>query len=86
MAESQEARNRIFGRWLQKKVVFVGEDGVRYEPKRSLGPDRQIIEAAEGKVINGHFEVYAEDGTTLLADDIAGTLVPGAVYVMSESK
>lgn len=77
-------RNRIYARWLQKEVVFVGEDGTRYEAKRSLGPDRQIIQAPGGKVIGGHFEVYAEDGTTLLADDIPGSLIPGATYVMAK--
>ncbi len=75
-------RNRIFGRWLQKKVVFVADDGTRYEGTSALGPDRQIISVPKGEV-KGHFEVYAEDGTTRLAENLAATLVPGAVYVLS---
>ena len=76
-------RNRIFARWLQKKVVFVGEDGTRYEAKRSLGPDRQIIEVPQGKEIKGRFEVYAEDGSTPVTKECPGTLIPGGVYVMT---
>ena len=79
-------RNRIFARWLQKKVVFVGDDGTRYEAKRSLGPDRQIISLPEGKEIKGHFEVYAEDGSTSVIKECPGTLIPGGVYVISETK
>ena len=79
-------RNRIYARWLQKKVIFVGDDGARYEAKSSLGPDRQIIEVPQDKQVNGHFEVYAEDGASLIADDISGTLIPGAVYVISEPR
>ena len=36
-------RNRIFARWLQKKVVLIGTDGRRYEPTGAIGPDRQVI-------------------------------------------
>jgi len=76
-------RNRIYGRWLQKKVVFVADDGTRYEPSGALGPDRQIIPVPKSGAINGHFEVYAEDGTTRVAESLPGTLVAGAVYMLS---
>lgn len=70
-------RNRIFGRWLQKKVVFVASDGTRYEPSGALGPDRQIIKI--DKELDGTFEVYAEDGVTLLGKS-AGKALPSAGY------
>ena len=74
-------RNRIFGRWLQKKVVFVASDGTRYEPSSALGPDRQIIKIPQGKELDGTFEVYAEDGVTLLGKS-PGKAVPSAGYVV----
>ncbi len=70
-------RNRIFGRWLQKNVVFVASDGTRYEPSGALGPDRQIIKI--DKELDGTFEVYAEDGVTLLGKS-PGKAVPSAGY------
>ncbi len=74
-------RNRIFGRWLQRKVVFVESDGTRYEPSGALGPDRQIINIPQGKELDGTFEVYAEDGVTLLGKS-PGKAVPSAGYVL----
>ena len=72
-------RNRIFGRWLQKKVVFVASDGTRYEPSAAIGPDRQVINIPQGKELDGTFEVYAEDGVTLLGKS-PGKAVPSAGY------
>lgn len=72
-------RNRIFGRWLQKKVAFVASDGTRYEPSSAIGPDRQIIRIPQGKEIDGVFEVYSEDGVTLLGKS-PGKAVPSAAY------
>ncbi|MBN1344983.1 MAG: hypothetical protein JXQ73_19980 [Phycisphaerae bacterium] len=73
-------RNRIFARWLQKRVVFVTDDGKRLAPTQSLGPDRQLIPIV-GE-IKGHFEVFAEDGKTRLAQSPATKAVSGAVYVV----
>lgn len=73
-------RNRIWARWLQKKVVFTANDGTRYEPSSALGPDRQIItipHAAEG-----NFTIYSEDGSTVLRDNIPGQLIPGGTYTL----
>ena len=78
-------RNRIFGRWLQKKVVFVASDGTRYEPSAALGPDRQIIKVAHGNQLDGTFEVYAEDGVTLLGKS-PGKAVPSAAYAVEAGK
>ncbi|MCK5861965.1 MAG: hypothetical protein KAH38_05740, partial [Candidatus Hydrogenedentes bacterium] len=55
-------RNRIFARWLQKKVVFTSEDGTRCEPMGATGPDRQLISIPEGVVPTGTLQVFAEDG------------------------
>lgn len=59
-------RNRIFARWLQKKVVLVTTDGTRYEPTASLGPDRQVICVPPDMASQGRFETFSEDGRTLL--------------------
>ena len=79
-ADSGLAQNRIFGRWLQKKVVFVASDGTRYEPTSAIGPDRQTLKIPQGKAINGTFELYAEDGITLLGK-VAGKAEAGVYEV-----
>lgn len=76
-------RNRLWARWLQKKVVFVAENGKRYEPSSAMGPDRQIIKLPKGSELNGHFEVYAEDGSTVLLKSYPGKLVAGGIYTIS---
>lgn len=73
-------RNRIFARWLQRKVVFVGEDGQRLEPTRSLGPDRQIIPLGKSPKLKGRFEIYAEDGETRIGSSIPAQAAAGCVY------
>ena len=73
-------RNRIWARWLQKKVVFVASDGVRYEGSGALGPDRQIIRVPRDKAIAGHFELYSEDSTTPLITGAEATIASGAVF------
>jgi hypothetical protein len=73
-------RNRIWGRWLQKKVVFTAEDGSRYEPSSALGPDRQIIKVSAP--VKGYFQIFAEDGETQLTEKLPATLTLGGVYVV----
>jgi hypothetical protein len=73
-------RNRIFARWLQKKVVFVDEDGGRHEPTRALGPDCQMIPLGQGKAMSGHFEVFAEDGERLVGKSKGIKVHEGRVY------
>jgi hypothetical protein len=77
-------RNRIFARWLQKRIVFLSADGKRYEPTRSLGPDRQLIALNGRKEIQGHFEVFGEDGKTRLGPAIAGKAVSGGIYLLQK--
>ncbi len=79
--------NRIYGRWLQTKVVFVAEDGKRYEPVASLGPDRQLIPVPKENQLNpikGHYEFFAEDGVTPMGEPIEGTIASGAVYQVDQ--
>jgi hypothetical protein len=64
-------QNSIYARWLQRRVVFAANDGTRYPGKRALGPDRQLLAFPSTGSVPGKFEVYAEDGATLL-----GTLQP----------
>ena len=75
-------RNRLFARWLQKKVVCVGEDGTRYEALGALGPDRAIINVPRDKQVKGHFVVYGEDGSTVVLANGPATLMSGGVYVL----
>ncbi|NUN95993.1 MAG: DUF1080 domain-containing protein [Candidatus Omnitrophica bacterium] len=73
-------RNRLFGRWLQKRVVFVAEDGTRYEPDRALGPDRQILKVPADREIKGRFEFHREDGVTRIGDSIPAAIRSGQVF------
>lgn len=65
-AHSGLAQNRIFARWLQKKVVFEAEEGSRIEGGFAYGPDRQLLAIPAGGSIRGRLAVYAEDGSTLI--------------------
>jgi len=76
-------RNRIFARWLQKRVVFTSNDGTRVEPEAALGPDRQILRIPEGIDRAGTLQIFAEDGKTPLGEPIPGTLNPGTVHALT---
>jgi len=58
--------NRLYARWLQKRAVFVTEDGVRCAGMHSLGLDRQLLRLPAEKPVSGRWELYSEDGGTLL--------------------
>jgi hypothetical protein len=58
--------NSIYARWLQKRVVFVANDGRRTPGTKALGPDRQLLALPDAGAVTGRFEVYDEDGVTLL--------------------
>lgn len=73
-------RNRIFATWLQKRAVFVTDDGRRIEPTRAFGPDRQHLVVDTVEPLDGRIELYAEDGSTLLATSDPMTLEPGRAY------
>jgi hypothetical protein len=68
--------NRIYARWLQKKVVFVSNDH-RTEPKFARGPDRQLLDLPAETA--GRLEVYSDDGK-LQGVSSPVTLKPGMKY------
>ena len=73
-------RNRIFARWLQKKVVFTSEDGTVCAPEGAIGPDRQILRIPEGVSPKGSVQVFAEDGVTPLGPALEGEFNSPAIY------
>ena len=73
-------QNSIYARWLQKRVVFVANDGTRYPGTRALGPDRQLLAFASARPLTGTFEVYAEDGTTLIGTTTIRTVSRGQTF------
>lgn len=75
-------RNRLFARWLQKKVVFTDDRGRSYTTTAALGPDRAMIPLGEAKSLTGFVQVFAEDGTTPLGDRQPLQLMSGGVYVL----
>ena len=77
-------RNRIFARWLQKKVVFTDDAGHRYDHIRALGPDRQIVSLEGKSEVAGHIQIFAEDGLTPLMEPAPIKLVSGRVYRLNE--
>lgn len=74
-------RNRIFARWLQKKVVFES-GGVNYEPRDAMGPDRQYLTLPQ-ESMTGTLTVYAPDGATVLETTPDVTLRTGHVYTLN---
>jgi hypothetical protein len=73
-------QNSIFARWLQKRVVFVANDGTRISGTRALGPDRQLLTFPGLRPVSGRFELYAEDGLTLLGASTAQTVSGGEAF------
>jgi hypothetical protein len=67
-------QNRIFGLWLQNKLVI---DHAK-APIVAFGPDRQVISSL--KPLTTTLRLFAEDGQTLMAtaDDVK--LAPGRAY------
>jgi hypothetical protein len=72
--------NRIYARWLQKRVVFVTGDGTRVPGTKALGPDRQLLALPKTGPLSGRFEIYAEDGATLLGTSSPQTASRGQTY------
>ncbi len=58
--------NSIYARWLQKRAIFVANDGTRLAGTKAIGPDRQLLALPNTDSLTGRFELYAEDGRTLL--------------------
>jgi hypothetical protein len=76
-------QNRIFARWLQKRIVFTAGER-KLEPGAALGPDRQVLGLTEDAV--GTVEVFADDGKTLVGRGDNVTLKPGRAYEVARIK
>jgi hypothetical protein len=74
-------QNRIFARWLQKKVVITDSSGVQYFAQGGYGPDRQWLQAPTSGTLEGTMVVYAEDGVTPLGSSMV-TLTPSKAYTL----
>jgi hypothetical protein len=74
-------QNRIFARWLQKKVVITDSSGVQYFTQGGYGPDRQWFPAPARGTLEGTMVVYAEDGVTPLGSSFV-TLTSGMAYTL----
>jgi hypothetical protein len=72
--------NQIFGRWLQKRVVFIDSSGSTYATQGSYGPDRQWFQTATSNSFQGTMIVLAEDGVTALGSGFV-TLSAGKSYL-----
>jgi hypothetical protein len=72
--------NRIYGRWLQKRVVFAAREGTRFSGTKAVGPDRQLLAVPAVERLSGRFEIYAEDGVTLLGTSAPQTITPRQAY------
>ncbi len=72
-------QNRIFARWLQKKVVITDSSGVQYIAQVAYGPDRQWFQAPQSGPLEGTLTVFAENGSTLLGSSLV-TLSAGKAY------
>ena len=80
-------RNRIFGHWLQKRVLLTANldyykgNGVEVEAQGALGPDRQWFELPHGMPFQGTLTAFSEDGLTSLGT-LPVSLKPGAIYTL----
>lgn len=74
-------QNAIHAKWLQKKVIFISNDGkVRWgDIERAYGPDR-IKLFMNTNIETGHFYIYDTDGTTLLYTSPPVTMRSGDVW------
>jgi hypothetical protein len=72
--------NSICARWLQRRIVFVANDGTRFSGTKTLGPDRQLLAVPDTGPVNGRFEIYGEDGLTLLGSSAAQAVRCGQSY------
>jgi hypothetical protein len=71
--------NKIFAKWLQKRVEFFNDDGVVAACTSAMGPDRARMRVpAEGAT--GRFRVFSEDGRTALYESPEVAIRPGEVW------
>ena len=79
-------RNRIFARWLQKRISITDQENQTYEATAGLGPDRQLISLKGRKEFEGRIEVFAEDGKTRLGQSAPIKIISGAIYTIGRQK
>jgi hypothetical protein len=79
--DNQLADNKIFGRWLQKKVVITDSAGTQYFAQGSYGPDRQWFAVPTSGSLDGTVVAYAEDGITPLGSNVV-SLSAGKTYAL----
>jgi hypothetical protein len=72
--------NRIFARWLQKKLILTTADGKKIEPTAALGPDRQVTET--DRDLSGRADLLGENGTSGIASADGVTLKRGRAYLV----
>lgn len=74
-------QNKIFARWLQKKVIFQNSRVRWGDIERGFGPDAlRLYQAASDSIETGNFYVYDTDGTTLLFVSPTVSIRPGDVW------
>jgi hypothetical protein len=73
-------RNRLFARWVQKRIVHTDNAGQARAATAALGPDRAIIPLGSQPAIDGRLQVFDETGRTPLGQSLPIRLVSGAVY------
>lgn len=84
-ADSDDSHNRIFARWIQKRLVLrAGEgleagNGAEYEAEGAIGPNRQVFSLPRGQPFEGEMVMYGDDGATLMGRSPV-SLKPGAIY------
>jgi hypothetical protein len=74
-------QNRIFARWLQKRLVITDSSGVQYFAQGGYGPDRQWFPVPASGFLEGTMVVYTEDGVTPLGSSVV-TLTTGKAYTL----
>ncbi len=73
-------RNQIFARWLQKRIIFVTTEGSQFIGNEAVGPDRQLLQVPGGTALKGHFEIYGDDGETLITKSPTLTVRSGQSF------
>lgn len=76
-AKSTLDANRIFARWLQKRIVVTAPD-FESVGGAALGPDAQLVRVPAP--VNARVHVYAEDGRAEIGQTVKFPIRPGGAY------
>ncbi len=83
-ADQSLTKNRIFAKWLQKKVIFQTTNLATLggSASQSYGPDRQQLEMDPAQtVVTGNFRIYDTDGVSLLYVSSQVTIRKGDLWI-----